>query len=373
MSGYIGNIPTPQATQTRQSFTATASQTSFATAGYTPGFVDVFLNGVHLLDGTDYTASNGSDIVLTTGAASGDTLEVVAYSTFQLANQSFTGDFSVDSPTFVVDSTNNRVGIGTASPSYTLDVSEDGGGGSVRGRIINTGALAADVSILQLQVGGTSGENLIYFGDSADSNAGTIRYDHSADDLGISVNAAERLNINSSGDLNLLTGQLLMAGNTTYQILNVYYGADSTTYSTSSTTSSLGGVMSTSVGITPTTSTSKLIVAWRARSNIRRTSTTGNDARGDLVLRWYDGTTYSGNQVANFSSQIGMVNTIGTGGNPQLIHYAVPVITSFIDQTKTRSDTGTWTLRLYGNCDYADNELTTENISYLLIEVDNGT
>ena len=85
MSGYIGNVPVPQATQTRDTFTATAGQTSFATSGYTPGFLDVFLNGVHLVNGTDYTASNGSDVVLTSGAASGDNLEVVAYTTFEAA------------------------------------------------------------------------------------------------------------------------------------------------------------------------------------------------------------------------------------------------------------------------------------------------
>lgn len=86
MSGYIGNIPTLQATQTRQDFTATASQTIFATAGYTPGYLDVYLNGVKLTDGTDYTASNGSDVVLTTGATASDILSVVLYATFQVAS-----------------------------------------------------------------------------------------------------------------------------------------------------------------------------------------------------------------------------------------------------------------------------------------------
>ena len=79
MSGYIGNIPVPQATQTRQSFTATASQTTFNTAGYTAGFVDVYMNGIHLVDGTDFTATNGSDVVLTSGAASGDVIDVVMH------------------------------------------------------------------------------------------------------------------------------------------------------------------------------------------------------------------------------------------------------------------------------------------------------
>lgn len=79
MSGYIGTQPVPQSTQVRETFTATASQTSFATAGYTPGYIDVYLNGVKLLNGTDFTASNGSDVVLTTGAAASDTVETIAF------------------------------------------------------------------------------------------------------------------------------------------------------------------------------------------------------------------------------------------------------------------------------------------------------
>ena len=86
MSGYIGTQPVPQATQTRDTFTATAGQTSFSTGGYTPGFLDVFLNGVHLQNGTDYTASNGSEVVLATGAALVDVLEVVAFTTFETAD-----------------------------------------------------------------------------------------------------------------------------------------------------------------------------------------------------------------------------------------------------------------------------------------------
>lgn len=132
MSGYIGAPPVPQATQTRQSFTATASQTSFATAGYTPNFVDVYMNGVHLLDGTDYTATNGSDVVLTSGAAAGDVIEVVAYSTYQVNDQAFTGNFSVDTNTLYVDSANNRVGVGTNSPDNTLHVVETVSSGTIK-------------------------------------------------------------------------------------------------------------------------------------------------------------------------------------------------------------------------------------------------
>ena len=121
MSGYIGNIPTPQATQSRQSFTATASQTTFATVGYTAGFIDVYLNGVHLLDGTDYTATNGSDIVLTTGAALDDVVEFVAYETFSVLDQSFTGTTTVDALVATSVSAGTLV-AGTASYGGTADV-----------------------------------------------------------------------------------------------------------------------------------------------------------------------------------------------------------------------------------------------------------
>ena len=86
MSGYIGTQPVPQATQVRDVFTATSGQTTFATGGYTPNFVDVYLNGVKLVDGDDFTAINGSEVVLTTGATAGDTVEVLAYTAFSPAN-----------------------------------------------------------------------------------------------------------------------------------------------------------------------------------------------------------------------------------------------------------------------------------------------
>ena len=130
MAGYIGNIPTPQATQSRQSFTATASQTTFATIGYTPNYVDVYLNGVHLLDGTDYTATNSSDVVLTVGAAVSDVIEVISYETFAVLDQTFVGATEVTSDgttTLTVSST----GTGDADALLVLD-SADGGESEVR-------------------------------------------------------------------------------------------------------------------------------------------------------------------------------------------------------------------------------------------------
>lgn len=96
MSGYIGNIPVPQATQTRNEFTATAGQTTFATSGYTAGFVDVHLNGVKL-SSDDFTATNGSDIVLVAPASADDVVEVLAFTTFEvenLADVASSGDYN---------------------------------------------------------------------------------------------------------------------------------------------------------------------------------------------------------------------------------------------------------------------------------------
>jgi len=91
MAGYVGNVPVPQATQTRQSFTATASQTSFPTIGYTEGFFDCHLNGVKLLAGVDFNVGggNGSDVILATGAALNDILEVTIFDTFTTSSASF--------------------------------------------------------------------------------------------------------------------------------------------------------------------------------------------------------------------------------------------------------------------------------------------
>jgi hypothetical protein len=77
---YIGNSPGVSSQRIVNTFTATAGQTTFTpSSGYTVGYVDVYLNGIKLVNGTDYTASNGSTVVLTETAAADDVVEVMAY------------------------------------------------------------------------------------------------------------------------------------------------------------------------------------------------------------------------------------------------------------------------------------------------------
>jgi len=70
-------IPVWKPPYVRTSFTATASQTTFS-ATYNVGYVQVFMNGV-LLNGADYTATNGTSVVLSVAANAGDIVELIAY------------------------------------------------------------------------------------------------------------------------------------------------------------------------------------------------------------------------------------------------------------------------------------------------------
>ena len=70
-TGSVTDAPAHDVT----SFTATDGQTSF-TVSYTAGQIDVYLNGIRLHEG-EYTASNGTSVVLAVGASTGDILDVV--------------------------------------------------------------------------------------------------------------------------------------------------------------------------------------------------------------------------------------------------------------------------------------------------------
>tara|TARA_B110000908_G_scaffold44114_1_gene53659 strand:+ start:1142 stop:2188 length:1047 start_codon:yes stop_codon:yes gene_type:complete len=160
MSGYIGTQPVPQATQTRDSFTATSGQVSFSCSGYTPNFLDVFLNGVKLAS-ADYTATNGSDVVLASGAATGDILEVVAYTTFTVGS-SFTPsiDDNGNATALTIDS-NENVLVGKTSSSTTTAGNELRAGGLAAftrsgSYSLNLNRLASNGDIAVFQKDGTT-------------------------------------------------------------------------------------------------------------------------------------------------------------------------------------------------------------------------
>lgn len=60
-------------------FVATSGQTSF-TVSYNVGFVDVYINGVRLTE-SEYTASNGTSIVLNEACFGEETVDIISYNT----------------------------------------------------------------------------------------------------------------------------------------------------------------------------------------------------------------------------------------------------------------------------------------------------
>ena len=90
--GFVTAASSINGTANRYKFTATSGQTTFTVdddgnnLAYDAPYLDTYLNGVKLVNNSDFTATSGTSIVLASGAATNDILEVVAYGTFELAN-----------------------------------------------------------------------------------------------------------------------------------------------------------------------------------------------------------------------------------------------------------------------------------------------
>ena len=135
------------------SVTATASQTLFiVTGGYRINQLAVFRNGVRLVDGSDFTARDGSTATLLSAASEGDVLEFQIFDDFRVADaivnaaatQTINGDvvvtgtlsgaaIGIQSAGAVIGAakTLNFVGAGNTFTvtGDTIDVSIAGGGG----------------------------------------------------------------------------------------------------------------------------------------------------------------------------------------------------------------------------------------------------
>ena len=146
--GYIGRNPGDSSViVARQSFEPTGVQTDFTfSSGYTPGYIDVYLNGSRLIVASDYTATDGSVVGLTSFASNGDVLECVAYKAFNVGNvTNATGNFTVGGDLTVDgNATFNGTVTGISSVSYaTTSFGLEGSPNIAVGDITATG----DVSI----------------------------------------------------------------------------------------------------------------------------------------------------------------------------------------------------------------------------------
>ena len=132
--GYIGRNPADSSVViSRQSFTASGITTDFTFAsGYTVGYFDLYINGVKLVEGSDYTASDSATFaVLNGGAQDGDVLEGVAYKAFNLGDASRIGIQSAGIQIGNAE-TLNFVGTGNTFSvnGTTIDVSISGSAGA---------------------------------------------------------------------------------------------------------------------------------------------------------------------------------------------------------------------------------------------------
>ena len=214
MAGYLGSVPVPQATQHRESFTCTEGQTSFATAGYTPQFLDLYLNGSHLSP-ADFTATNGSDVVLGVAASADDVCDIISYTPFEVADQTFTGTTTLDGAV-VINESSADVDFRVESDNLTHALFVQGSDGNVG---IGNSAPAANLGITQsgdnvgLLVSG-GGYNYTAKFESSDAEANIIIEDSNStndgnmigvvtNDMYFVTNTAERMRINALGNVGL--------------------------------------------------------------------------------------------------------------------------------------------------------------------------
>ena len=168
------------------SATATADQTLFTvTGGYRINQLAVFRNGVRLVDGSDFTARDGSTVTLVTAANLNDTIEFQIFEDFRVADaivtaestQTISGELNVtggvnigiqsggtDIATGVITAI-NFIGAGNTAVydtvSKTVDISISGSGGGGLGTAINYADDATATPFSYIDREATVSENLM--------------------------------------------------------------------------------------------------------------------------------------------------------------------------------------------------------------------
>ena len=152
--GYLGKQITITGTQNskRLSVLATDGQTTFTISnGYTIGELDVYRNGVKLNRSRDFTASDGTSVILVNAASANDIVEFVVFESFDVANAITKGGGQTIGGALTVDGT-------LTATSFSGDGSALTGVGATDD--VNTNSLVvAGISTLQNVTAGVATAN----------------------------------------------------------------------------------------------------------------------------------------------------------------------------------------------------------------------
>jgi hypothetical protein len=146
-------------------------------------------NAGKVIKGSEFTTefTNIQTAIATKADTAGDTFTGVV---------NFSADVAVNTNTLFVDVSEGKVGIGTASPAYELDIEAS----TAQARIHST----VGNSVLRLD-SVDSGESKIFFADNSASAIGTIEYHHDNNYMSFDTVATERMRIDSSGNVGIGT------------------------------------------------------------------------------------------------------------------------------------------------------------------------
>ena len=217
--GYLGKQITISGTQNskRLSVLATDGQTTFTVSnGYTIGQLDVYRNGVKLSRSRDFTASDGTSVVLVSAANANDIVEFVIFENFDVANaittggnQTITGDLTVEGDftagtALTVTNGGVTAGILTAQ-SFHGDGTNLTNVGVDTAQVSTSGLVVSGISTLQNVTAGVATAN--QFSGSVSGVAGTFSGQ---------VSATQGFSGNVSGTAATFTGNVTVGGVLTY-------------------------------------------------------------------------------------------------------------------------------------------------------------